>query len=268
MIRTKKISNEVVRPIPRENIPEDRIKGNELFSTLAANIFLLAKKRSGKTSVINKILKKCIDKHTKVFIFASTAYKDDNWKYIIKWLSDKKIDHEIFLTIKKSKKENNLTDVLNSLKVENDDPASDDPDDKSPEIIFEDVSVSVRKKRKPKKVAPENVFIFDDLGESLRNSAVNDLLKTNFHYKAKVIISSQYLNDLKPEALKQLDYVLVFQGNSEKKLMELHKGVDLSLPFESFLELYNDATKEKYHFLYVDARRELFRKDFQYQYEL
>ena len=110
--------------------------------------------------------------------------------------------------------------------------------------------------------------MLDDLGDRLRNSAVDTLLKTNFHYKAKVIISSQHLNDLKPEARKQLDFVLIFGGNSKEKLMTLHQDIDLSIPFEVFYGLYRDATQERYHFLYVDTRCEVFRKDFNYQYKL
>jgi len=153
------------------------------------------------------------------------------------------------------------------MKGEYGDEESTDNDESKPKTIWDDV-YDKKKKRKPKKVAPENVFIFDDLGDTLRNSAVNTLLKTNFHYKSKVIISSQYLNDLKPEAIKNLDYVLIFGSNSKEKLLELHKNLDLSVPFETFIELYNDATEERYHFLYVDAVHELFRKDFQHEYLL
>ena len=42
--------------------------------------------------------------------------------------------------------------------------------------------------RKQKKFSPEYVFIFDDLGNDLRNRSITQLLKTSRHYKAKVIV--------------------------------------------------------------------------------
>jgi hypothetical protein len=49
------------------------------------------------------------------------------------------------------------------------------------------------------------------------------LLKWNRHYKAKVIISSQWLHDLLPESRKQIDLFLIFKGFPAKKLAEIYK---------------------------------------------
>ena len=73
----------------------------------------------------------------------------------------------------------------------------------------------------------------------LRNSFSNysNLLKKNRHYRSKVFILSQYLNDLKPEAIKQSDYMLIWGGQSIDKLKLVHKHLDLSLKFDKSCDL-------------------------------
>ena len=173
-----------------------------------------------------------------------------------------------------------MTDILKTLQVEQEDSDDGDDDndvDPGPEteeqilsrlMTGEGEKEKQRKPRKPKRIAAEHFFIFDDLGVNLRSPIINTLLKTHRHYKSKVIISSQYLNDLLPEARLQLDFVLVFGGNSVEKMKALHKDIDLSIPFDDFIMLYKDATKEKYNFLYIDARSEQFRKNFNELYNI
>lgn len=93
-------------------------------------------------------------------------------------------------------------------------------------------------------------------------------MKMNRHLNAFCCLSSQYLLDILPEQIKQLDYVLIFRGEPEIKLMKLHKDIDLAIEFETFMKLYHDATKEKYNFLYIDVRNEKFRKNFNKEYQI
>ena len=58
-------------------------------------------------------------------------------------------------------------------------------------MILFPVEPSIEKKeRKLKKLAPEYIFVFDDLGNDLRHPAITQLFKASRHYKAKVIVSS------------------------------------------------------------------------------
>lgn len=82
----------------------------------------------------------------------------------------------------------------------------------------------------------------------------------------KVIISSQYLNDLKPESLRQLDYLLIFKGQSDDKLEKIIKDTDIDIELPVLKKIYDDATKEDYGFLYIDIRSDAFRKKFDRQY--
>src|SRR4051812_31180254 len=76
-----------------------------------------------------------------------------------------------------------------------------------------------KKKPKPQKhVAPDIIFVLDDLSTELRYKSVATLLKSNRHYRCKVILSSQYLHDLEPQSIAQLDYMLLFGGQTLDKL--------------------------------------------------
>ena len=129
-------------------------------------------------------------------------------------------------------------------------------------------SPKAKKTRKLSKIYPEYIICLDDLGDELKNKALTQLMKTNRHYKALVIISSQHLNDLQPAALRQLGYVMLFARFSEDKLLELYQKLDITLPIEKFKELYRDATKDKYSFLFISRAegKDEFRKGFTERY--
>jgi len=265
MFQLKKINNEVVRPIKVIKFKPDKIKGYDLFADVYCNVFICAKKKSGKTNVIFKIIKECTDKNTNVIIFSSTVYKDPNMVKITEWLDDRDYTYDVFT---------DLEDYLSSIvdEIENnksEDEESDDQKDEKPKILsFSDTKDEIRiriKKRKPKKVSCEYMFIFDDFSSELKDKDISKLLKQHRHYKSKVIISSQYPLDLRKDGRKQLDYWLLFQGHSDEKLKEIYDLCNLSVTFDMFKEIYKEATKEKYHFLYIDTVNHTFRKDFNYK---
>jgi len=271
MIHIKKINKEVVKPIPIKCLEKEEIKGYCLFPELYSNIFLVARKKSGKTSTIYKILKSCVGKHTKVHIFASTVYKDQNWIHIVDYLRKKKIEVDTFLSISGGGS-NHLESILKNLKIENKEEIEkkeeEFPKPKSIRVDEEEEEDEKKKIPKEKKKSPEHIFVFDDIGTELQSKSIGQLLKTNRHFLSKVICSSQNLHDLKPESRKQLDYILIYGGMNNEKLQIIHNEIDLSTSFDMFLSLYKNATKEKYNFLYVDVRNEEFRKNFNYVYEL
>jgi hypothetical protein len=57
MLSLRKINHEKVSAISVPIIDKSKIKSSELFEELYRNIFLLAKKKSGKTSTILKFYK-------------------------------------------------------------------------------------------------------------------------------------------------------------------------------------------------------------------
>lgn len=134
-------------------------------------------------------------------------------------------------------------------------------------MLFNDDEEKEKKERKPKKVAPEYIFVFDDMAHALRDKSIRELIKQHRHFKTKVIFSSQYPNDLAPKSRKNINIFLLFTGHSENKLFELYENMDLIIPFGLFVKLYENATSKPYNFLYVDTKGE-FRKTFSTEYFL
>ena len=264
----KKINNEVVKPIPLPSIDPKLVKGNKLFAEIYANVFIVAKKKSGKTCTVFKIIKECCNKDTKVVIFASTLNKDLSFKVIRKYLENKGILYEEFTEVSAY-----LPAILEEIEndVDDEDNSEDEKEEEyKPKVLsFNDKEIKLKvKKRKPKYMAPQYLFLFDDISSDLRDEHLSKLVKQNRHYKSKVIISSQYPLDLKPDARKMIDYWLLFKGQEESKLRTLYENADLSVSFEQFYEMYKDATKEKHHFFYIDTNFDTFRKDFNFEYTL
>ena len=268
MIKLQKINNEVVKPIPIKKIPPRNIKGCDLFPELYANVFLLAKKKSGKTSAIYKILKKCADEKSKVVIFASTVHKDPNWIAIVKWLKKKEIPFATYTSFH-DEGMNQLDELTNYLQNEEEEGFKDENDETIPAEVLLDLDFSPHEEeKKPKMISPEYIIIMDDLSTELKNPSVNHLLKRNRHFKSKVIISSQYIHDLMPEAIQQLDYILLWPNIPDMKLRKIHENLDLSIDFPLFKTLYENATQEPHNFQYVDIRNEMYRKNFNQQYKM
>ena len=258
-----KLNDFQVNPIQLPVIPQKNIRGSKLFPEIYANIFLCAKKKSGKTSVIYNILKNCADKYTNVIVFCSTHQKDRNWIEIKKYLDEKNINNEFYHSMNDNG--NILSEIVTDLQLQ---VSSDsESEEEEPEILRFKTKRKKKKKKKPTIISPKYIIIFDDLSSELRKPEIAHLLKTNRHYKSKIIISSQYLHDLQPMSLRQMDYWLLFSGLPDEKLQMVYKQADLSIDYEKFYELYKQATSEKYSFFYIDTNTDTFRRNFNYQIE-
>ena len=260
MIRTVKINNTRIKPIQIKQADVKDVRGNEFFPEIYSNTFIVAKKKSGKSTVIANLLKKLSGRDTKIIIFSATVNKDETYKHIQEYF-EKKGNTVITYTSIRDGKQDNLDEILEILRVPEE---QEEEEEEKMEFIITG-NPKEEKKRKPRKeklLAPEIIFIFDDLSKELRYPSVATLLKSNRHYKCKVIMSSQYLLDLKPESIRQLDYLLVFSGQTMDKLEKIHAESDLSLPFEDFVHYYHYATEKRYNFLYVDTTNEKYRRNF------
>jgi hypothetical protein len=256
----QKINNVIVKPvIPDGGEPNpEKIKGFDFIPLLYANIFLCAKKKSGKTNLIHLLLSELVTKDAEVYIFASTVYKDATYEEITKMLEKKKVKYETYTSfIYHRTGENILQSILDEIDAEAEkDDSFSIPKPKGPRFL------EPERKKKSGAQSPERIFVFDDLGQDLRDPNISQLLKTNRHNKCKVILSSQYLTDLQPQAIKQLDFVFLFRSFNEEKLVRIYELLDLSIPLDRFITLYHFATAEPYNFLYVNVRQEQFRKNF------
>jgi hypothetical protein len=275
MFKTKQVSNSKVKTV---KVTKDAkpIKGEDWFPTRYPNIFALAKKNSGKTTVVSNILDRCSGKQTKFLFICSTIDKDASWMKIVeKWSKTHEVGtfHDI------------MDDGVNIIQQFIDDQREDDDsEDEMPQINGSQIEIKPRfpvasisapvtiqeKGAEPKKppnrkvIYPDYIIVCDDLGDGMRNKALTQLLKTNRHYKTMVILSSQDLNDLLPAARKQLDYVLVFGRQSKEKMQELYDNLKLDIEFNDFWDMYQDATSQQFQFLYISraGKEDEFRKGF------
>lgn len=262
-----KINDLVVKPVKLNKPEMKEIKGSTLFPEVFSNIMLCAKKKSGKTSTLFYTLKKCAGPNTVIVIYASTVYKDDNYKAIRKYFKKKDIAVEVH-THFINDGVNDLEDLIREMQEEEDHDLSSEEEKpkEKPKIQLAFEEDEKEKQKKERRLAPDYIFVFDDLSTELRHGTISKFMKSNRHYKAKIILSSQVWTDLEVQARQQLDYVLLFGGHPVQKLAMIHNNLDLSIPFEKFLELYNDATSEPFHFLYIDVRKQTFRQDFNKAY--
>lgn len=263
-ITLHKINNVSIKPIPQilMGAGDTRLaKGYQLFPEPYNNIFIVARKKSGKTTVIFDIVRRCASKKTNVVVFASTVHKDKSYVAIKEYCNQKDIPFVGYTSITE---DNVLANIMDSLK----DPDEDEEaPKKKPAIDMYGLRFDETKEKRDKYIVPEYIFIFDDLSNEMRNKYVSKLLKTNRHYKCKVILSSQYVHDILPDSAKQIDNWLLFGGLHEEKLKLIYQYADLSIEFNNFEDIYENATEAKYNFLYIDTSNDELRKNFNSRYE-
>jgi hypothetical protein len=170
-------------------------------------------------------------------------------------------------------KENILGDIVRTLEVaahKEAEPAAAAASSRPLILLDTDPSPKEKKRKKPKERAPKIIFVLDDLSGELKAPIVTQLLKKNRHLQCKVLLSSQYWNDLDLQARKQIDYFLAWKGlgNSVNKLMEIYQNLDLAVPFPLFAVIYRECTKQQYNFMYVDVNHSQFRRNFTHKIEL
>lgn len=263
MISEKIINNITIKPLVSLAVnDENKVKGGKLFKNPYNTTFLCAKRKSGKTSVLAHILQKTSDKKTVFWIFCPTTKVDSSWISLIQILESRGNDVHVFDSILDGK-----VNLLDEIVADLSNPAPKEQpkqEEKRIKIYFQEPKENKKVEYKPKKIAPENIFVFDDISNELKNPAVATLLKKSRHFKSAVYISSQYANDLLPMSIKQLDYFLCFRSFSRDKLEHIHRLLDLSIDLEKFYNIYDYCfdNSKGYDFLYIDVRNQMFRKNF------
>ncbi len=239
-----------------------KVKFGQVFGNPYNTTFLCAKRKSGKTSVLGEILNKTINKNTVIWIFCPTTNVDNSWKEIIRRLNDKGNIVNVFDSLKDGKI-NQLDKIIDELAKG--DIEDDSPKPKIKKLICcnNDKEEETKREYKPKKISPEHIFIIDDLSHELKNPAIYKLLKNGRHLKASCYISFQYPLDILPAGWKNCEYAICFKSFSEDKLEHIYKQLDLTIPLDTFINIYKHVMKDnKFDFLFIDAKNEKFRKNF------
>jgi len=272
----KRINNEDVKPVKFVEEDKDKrpVAGASLFPEIYSNIFFCARKKSGKTCAIAHIIDKCATKETRIIAFVATLHRDKTWRAIEALCQKKGIDFTGYTSIKDTTTgEDILGSIVNVLKEEVEARGSgEDAEASEPQAVVDCLTMDTdpdpkqKKPRKPKFKAPQIIFVFDDLSGELKTPSLVQLLKMNRHFLCKVLISSQYWNDIALEGRKQIDYVLLFKGlgQSIAKLKEIYDNCDPPVSFEVFLDIYRFCTAEQFNFMYITRSGE-FRKNFTFQ---
>ena len=305
----KVVNNIKVQPVPQVkafNADPRPVQGQALFGNwiYPPNIFCLARKRLGKTSVVMRIVKECaLRKKTLVIVFCPTFRKDRNYAFLRQLCQRMELPLLHFDGLKDEGGVNHLSDIekaLIAMPKDEDDidaDATDDEasgedgegkEDKAPEErqcdhiinldtlkedateVDENGEVRKKKKRKSKVRGPRSIVIFDDCSSELRSITIDKFVKiAGSHLGCMSILSSQWAHDISPQAWRQIDFCLCWKALTEDKLEKVFKNTDLHIDYELFQRLYHDATGgEGYHFLLIDVQHGLFKKDFNQEYEI
>ncbi len=268
-INLKQINDSYVDEIPQFTGGEkDKrpLRGEHLFKNPFSNIFLLARKCSGKTSTIFKIIKERITRETKIYLFCSTLYKDNSWIQIRKYLEMKKIEVVCFTSIKEGGMDQ-LKNIVDTLEMEAKVAEEErlNPTHKKPYkniLLLDESDEEEVKPYKSKYKSPQILFVFDDLSTELQSPSLVSLMKKNRHFLCECIVSSQWITDLTPASRRQLDYILLYGGSSPEKLASIYKEADIWTTYDVFERIYQFATEKPYSFLYIDTRFHTFRRNF------
>jgi len=272
-------------------------RGEQLFNIPFSQIFMCSRKKSGKTVVIENVIRECINPGvTHVHFFVPTIKKKDSgYEKLIQFLKKQdnpmSIHTSIFEKVPGMKRKVNVLERMIEDMENGIDPIPNikgkekktkknlkkkivycdnlleckvfgytyRKNGAGPDEIFEQPK---EKHSRSKYEELDHLFVFDDCGSLLKNKVINDFCCKNRHFKCKNLIASQHWNHVALEARLQLDYCLLFKGHRKEKLEQIFENLDCRVPFEVFHEIYKKATEGDYNFLYVDRANCQFRKNF------
>jgi len=283
-----KLNDISIEPIiDNSKIDPKKIVAYDWFNEPYCNVALVARKMSGKTTVIYRALEKCATKGCNVMIFASTVNNDNTYKKMVgmlkkkgcnvttstHFIDDNGVDQiKLFLDILSKGDETEIAQGHEEIPKSFIDRGQYDHLIKQP-----DDEEKKKKKKKPKKksgkIVPETILIFDDMSTCMRSPIISRLLTKNRHYKLKIFIACHSIVNLDRQGLRMIDYFMVFPNISEEKIEELADKVGISFKSDTkkhkvLWDLYSDATKDPYNFLYIDRVKCQYRKNFNEIYEI
>jgi len=265
-VAIQKINNIKVKPIQLSTDKDKRpILGADYTPHLYSLTFACAKKGSGKTCVVYSLALACASKDTIIIVFCSTLNNDESWIEIQKEFKKRGI---IFIGHTESIRDNDqLANLIDKLKAEAEQRESGKNEFSIPEqrtvLRFDEREHKEVKEKKAKYRSPEYIIIFDDVTKAdLGSPDLVALCKWHRHFKAKVIISSQYYNDLAPDARAQIDLFLLFGSIKRSKLKFIYEDSTVKIDEDLFLRLYDEATQGIHDFFYVDKRTNDLRINF------
>jgi len=205
-------------------------RGDDVIKQRYFVMSILAKRRSGKTTLIASLIDTFADKSMIVILIGPTLHKDTAWLAIQARLKKRGIQFESHTSIHDTETGENIIERNMAL-------LRDTPDQVD---IF---------------------WIFDDISSELRHKSISTLTKNSRHYRSKIIISSQSIVDLTPSVHAQVDATLLFGSFNDRSLMQIWSRIEPPLSESQFIRLYHQVTKEPFQFLFIDRDTGQFRKN-------
>jgi hypothetical protein len=290
MLRLNKLNDINIKPVI-DNSKRDpkKIVGYDYFNEPYSNVCLVARKQSGKTTTIFRALEKCVMKGTNVILIASSVNNDATFKKMKKMLKEKKCNVTSYTDFILDDGSNVIEEFLHLMSKDAVDEDGNKKDDDISEIprSFADFgqynhlikNEDGKKKKKPtkenpnKKICPETIIVIDDMSTACRHPSISRLLTKNRHYKLKVFISCHSVVNLDPMGLRMIDVFMLYPNLSEERIQEVSEKVGISFKSDTkkhkkLYDIYCDATREPYNFLYIDRNNCTYRKIFNQLYEL
>jgi hypothetical protein len=248
-----------IKPIKGVGKTKKNFLGSKLWEHEFPNVAIVARKGSGKSTLIANLLNELDGPNTLITMFAGTHDFDPVYKAV-------KEKHEPIIyddigggahiaeMIKGIKDYNEMTEALKQAKKEG-----------RPEvrkfILTENDIPDDDKIRIPQKLTYVNVF--DDLdADELSTNELYTLCKKNRHWRTINLISSQAIVDVKPRARKNINVYILFAGIDDANLKRVYNDAKLDVSFEEFKRMYDIATDEKFNFLVVDCFNCIYKKNF------
>lgn len=187
--------------------------------------------RSGKSVLINNLIYNenfgYCDMFEKVIIFSPTVEIDDSMRFINQ-------DEDIIKFTGEDLE--NMDDILKSIIEEQKDTDKDDRE--------------------------HILIIIDDLIEKLKSKTLSNLCSRYRHYKISLILTSQYYKSFSPIIRSNAGYWVLYKSHVEKERNKIDDDFNM---YPGFIRYYDEAVKEKYHFLYCNQERRVLYKDFTYK---
>lgn len=257
---------------PKVKKKDNNWKGKDILDVKYWIMSILAKRRSGKTTLIYNIIKNFAHKHMIILFFVPTFYKDSVYESIRNYLDRKAIVYQGNTSIENEEK----VDLIDVFMKEN--SGGDENEESQEEIVqqpqipvcnfgdnTDSQSVENNKGIESTPVEPEYMIIFDDMSSQLRHPSIVKLCKNSRHFKCKIILSSQSIVDLSPSQHSQIDYCVLFKNFNFNSIEQVYKRLQPNLSFEEFYELYKNVTEGKTgkynNFLVIDRNKEEYRKN-------
>ena len=120
---------------------------------------------------------------------------------------------------------------------------------------------------------PSSLIIIDDsigtqlFGLNRKNPLVNFYIRAR-HYGCSIILSTQYWNSLNKAIRANATFLALFKNKDKKQLNSIYEEVASNITFDDFIRMFEDATEDKYSFLYIDLEKADFRRSFNSPYHL